>query len=68
MDDTDPDNSDVIYLIIQLCTRIGMMMEDVCPVALDASREGLEERVADLRNAIRVMATIADAAEAMLQP
>ena len=66
MDDTDPDNSDVIDLVVQLCTRIGMMMEDVCPVALDASREGLEERVADLRGAIRVMATIADAAEAML--
>ena len=67
MDATDPDNADVIDLVIQLCTRIGMMMEDVCPVALDTSRERLEERVNDLRGAIRVMATIADAAEAMLQ-
>ena len=66
MDKADPDNADAIDLVVQLCTRIGMMMEDVCPVALDASREGLEERVADLRGAIRVMATIADAAEAML--
>ena len=47
MDDNAPENADVIDLVIQLCTRIGMMMEDVCPVALDASREGLEERVND---------------------
>ncbi len=66
MDETDPDNCDVIDLVIQLCTRIGMMMEDVCPVALDASRAGLKERVAILRGAIQVMMTIADAAEAML--
>ena len=67
MDEADPDNAEVVDLVVQLCTRIGMMMEDVCPVALDASREGLEERVADLRRAIRAMMTIADAAEAMLQ-
>ena len=66
MDATDPDNADVIDLVIQLCTRIGMMMEDVCPVALDASRDGLEERVSDIRGEIRAMATIADAAEALL--
>ena len=67
MDATDPDNADVIDLVIQLCTRIGMMMEDVCSVALDASHEGLEERVADLQGAIRVMAAIADAAEGFCQ-
>ena len=67
MDDADPDNAEVIDLVVQLCTRIGMMMEDVCPVALNASREGLEERVTELAPAIRVMVTLADAAEAMLQ-
>ena len=66
MDDNAPENADVIDLVIQLCTRIGMMMEDVCPVALDASRDGLEERVSDIRGEIRAMATIADAAEALL--
>ena len=66
MDDNAPENADVIDLVIQLCTRISMMMEDVCPVALDASRDGLEERVSDIRGEIRAMATIADAAEALL--
>ena len=66
MDDNAPEKADVIDLVIQLCTRIGMMMEDVCPVALDASRDGLEERVSDIRGEIRAMATIADAAEALL--
>jgi hypothetical protein len=65
MDEADPDNTDVIDLVIQLCTRIGMMIEDVCPLALDASREALEEWVADLQGALRVMATITDAADAV---
>ena len=67
MDEEDLNKTDVIKLVVQLCTRIGMMMEDVSPIALDASREGLEERVAYLRGAIRVMAKIADAADAMLK-
>ena len=67
MDKADPDNADAIDLVVQLCTRIGIMMEDVCPVALDAAREGLKERVANLQGAIQVMMTIADAAEAMLR-
>lgn len=66
MDDNAPENADVIDLVIQLCTRIGMMMEDVCPVALDASRDGLEKRVSGIRGEIRAMATIADAAESLL--
>ena len=67
MDEDDLNKTDVIDLVVQLCTRIGMMMEDVCPVALDALREGLEERASGLRRAIQVMKTIADAAEAMLK-
>jgi len=66
MDQADLSDRDVIELVVQLCTRIGMMMEDVSPVALDASREGLEKRVADLRGAIGVMMTIADAAKALV--
>ena len=67
MEDTASENADVIDLVVQLCTRIGMMMEDASPVALDASCNGLEERIANLRGAIRVMMTIADAADAMLK-
>lgn len=66
MDHTDPDNTDLIDLVVQLCTRIGMMMEDVSPMALDTSREGMEERVAGLQGAIRGMAVIVDAAKEML--
>ena len=67
MDEVEPDNGDMIDLIVQLCTRIGMMMEDVSLVALNASRDGLEGRVSELQGAIGIMAAIADAAEAMLQ-
>jgi len=47
MDETEPDNADVIDLVVKLCTRIGMIMEDVSPLALDASRGGMEFRVVD---------------------
>ncbi len=60
---TDPE---VIDLVVQLCTRIGMIMEDVSPLALDASREGLERRVVEIANAARAMATIADAAHELI--
>lgn len=66
MDDAEGHDSDVIDLVLQLCRRIGMMMEDANPLALDASREGLNERVADLASAARAIATVADAAEALL--
>jgi hypothetical protein len=46
----------VIDLVVQVCTRIGMMMEDVSSMALDAKCEGLKERVDDFRGAIRVAA------------
>ena len=54
-------------LVVQLCTRIGMMMEDASPRALDASHECLEQRVAAIVRATHAMATIADAAQALLQ-
>ena len=66
MDEADTIDPDVKDLIVQLCTRIGMMMEDVSPLALDASHEGLEKRVADLASIVQSMATVADAAKALL--
>jgi hypothetical protein len=57
---TDPDRID---LVVQLCTRIGMIMEDVNPLAIDASRDGLEGRVAEILAAIRKMTPLADAVE-----
>lgn len=44
-----------------------MMMEDVSPLALDASHEGLKERVAELVNATGAMATVPHAAAALLK-
>ena len=67
MNDPDPHNSDVIDLVVKVCARIGMMMEDVRPRALDASREGLEQRVADIVRVTQAMPTIADAAQALLR-
>jgi hypothetical protein len=66
MDDADLIDPDVIDLVVQPCTRVGMMMEDISPVALDPSREGLEERVAVIVVATRNVATIAAAAEDLL--
>lgn len=67
MDKADAIDPDVTGLVVQLCTRIGMMMEDVSPLALDTSHEGLEDRVAELVNATGAMATVAHAAAALLE-
>lgn len=67
MDDADPHDSDVIDLVVNLCAQIGMMMEDISPRALDASREGLEQRVADIVRVAQVIVTIADAAQTLLR-
>lgn len=63
-DATDPDRTD---LVVQLCTRIGMIMEDACPLALDASRDGLEARVAEVVCAIRTVASLVGAVEVLLR-
>lgn len=44
-----------------------MMIEDVSPRAFDASRNGLEQCVANIVRVIQAMATIADAAQALLR-
>ena len=67
MDDAYAIDPDRIDWVVQLCTRIGMIMEDVCPLAIDASRTGLEARVAEVVRAIRTIAPLADAVEMLLQ-
>jgi hypothetical protein len=66
MDDKDAHDPDVIDLVIRLCTRVGMMMEDISPLALDASRDVLDARVAEVAKAARDIAMMAAAAEALL--
>ena len=67
MDEADAIDPDVTDLVVHLCARIGMLMEDASPLALDASHEGLEDRVAELVNATGAMATVAHAAAALLK-
>ena len=53
-------------LVVQLCTRIGMMMEDLIPIALDVSLGGLEGRVRDLALGVETMTALANAAHALV--
>ena len=66
MDDGEDSEADLIDLVVQLCTRISMIMEDISPLALEASREGLEERVAIIGRSTRTMETIAAAAQDLM--
>jgi hypothetical protein len=52
---------------LQLCTRIGMMTKDLTPVALDASHEGLEARVAEVAPGVKTMAAVVPAVEAPIE-
>ena len=56
-------NDDRIALIIQLNTRIGMIMEDVVMVALDASPEGVMGRVEAIADASGRIAALVGAAQ-----
>lgn len=67
MDDADEPDPDRMDLVVQLCTRIGMIMEDMSPLAIDASSEGLKGRVAEVARATRTMAVLVDAVEALLE-
>jgi len=49
-------------LVLQLCTRLGMLMEDLCPLALNSSTDGLGARVEEIARRVRAMAALADAA------
>ncbi len=66
MKDTTTHDPEEVDLVIQLCTRMGIIMEDVSPLALHASREGLQQRVAEIACEIRAMTAIAGAAESLI--
>lgn len=54
-------------LVLQLCTRLGMLMEDAIPVALNASPDGLRARVGDIAQCVCAMTALADAAKALME-
>ena len=59
-------DEDLIALIVQLNTRIGMIMEDVSLVALDATPDRLEARVREIFVASGRIAALVYAAQALL--
>ena len=61
----DPDD-DRIALIIQLNTRIGMIMEDVVMIALDASPEGVAGRVEAISEISERIAALVGAGRSLL--
>ena len=67
MDDADAPDPDRMDLVVQLCTRIGMIMEDMSPLAIDASSDGLKGRAAEVVRATRTMAVLVDAVEVLLE-
>jgi len=68
MDEMGALDPDVIELVVQLCTRMGMIMEDASVLALDASHEGLEQRVIELATAAQTISVFAGAAQRLLGP
>ena len=66
MDDRTDAGSDRHELIVQLCTRIGMMREDLIPIALDISGGGLKGRVRDLAGGVEAMTALVNAAQALM--
>ena len=67
MHDIDATDPELIELVVQLCTRIGMIMEDASPLAITASRDGLEDRVTELVGAIATVKSLAESAEMLLR-
>ncbi len=57
---------DLVALVVQLNTRIGMIMEDVSLVALDASSDGLEVRMQEIARASGRIAALVEAARVLL--
>jgi len=62
--DADPELHD---LVITLLTRIGMIMEDVSPVALDATPGGVGERVFILANAGNQISALIAAIQSLIK-
>ena len=67
MNGADELDADTIDLINQLCTRVGMLMEDAAPLALRRSRSGpeLSSRLLELRAIVTSMASLIEAAKAL---
>ncbi len=57
---------DLVALVVQLNTRIGMIMEDVSLVALDATSDRLEVRVQEIARASGRIAALVEAARVLL--
>lgn len=68
MEDDATLDPDLMELVTQLLTRIGMIMEDVGPIALAASPKGLGARVDQVAEAVRTLAALAQAAGMLLRP
>ena len=66
MDDRTDANSDRHELVVQLSTRIGMIMEDLIPLALGVSGGGLKGRIRDLALRVETMTALANAAQALV--
>lgn len=60
-------DDDLIALVIQLNTRIGMIMEDVSLVALDATPVGLGARVREIAVSSGQITALVRAAQALLE-
>lgn len=65
MDQTALD-ADLVALVVQLNTRIGMIMEDVSLAALDATSEGLKARVQAIAAASGRITALVGASQALL--
>ena len=67
MAEDDPLDGDTLDLINQLCTRIGMIMEDAAPLALQLSttRQEVASRLSLLNDSVVSMAALVAAARSI---
>jgi hypothetical protein len=67
MTGADELDADTIDLINQLCTRVGMLMEDAAPLALHrfGSRPELKSGLSQLLDSVTSMASLIAAASAL---
>ena len=67
MDSKPEIDPDVLALVTLLCTRIGIIMEDVSLVALTTTAEGMPLRVKQVKAASSAINKLASAAEVLMQ-
>ena len=66
--DSEPEiDPDVLALVTLLCTRIGLIMEDVNLVALTTTAEGMSLRVKQVATASSAINKLASAAAVLMQ-